>query len=174
MQTELAFGPGVGDLQRIALREVERIMKEARGDRTAAVRIAIGRAGELGFVTAEEAGRLAELADLGFAAASGRLQQADAHARSRELLDAMLAEGRASAAALAFAAGSSHAEPGPPAADGSPGVVFRKASSNWQDTLGGAGAVIGGVIGGGPSGAAFGAALGQVVGKIVDECIVEE
>ena len=170
---EAVFGPGIGDLQRVALQEVKRIMEEARGDRATAVRLTLQRARELDLVSDDEIGHLAELSDIGFAAARGRMEQADAHGRSRAILDAMLARGGASPVALAFAAGSSHAEVGPAQPGGTPEVVFRKASGNWQDTLGGAGAVIGSVIGG-RGGALLGAAIGQITGKIVDECVVDE
>ena len=72
---EAIFGPGVGDLQRVALQEVKRIMEEARGDRATAVRLALQRARELDLVSDDELGRLAELSDIGFAAARGRMEQ---------------------------------------------------------------------------------------------------
>lgn len=165
----VGVGVGVGDLEHAAVVETRRIMREAKGDRRRAVHLLLGRLVDLGLVTQDELPALAAMVDAGFDSTAGRTDDRSAYLEVRRQQDALLAGGRASPVALVFAsacAGSYEAVPD--GAEQQTGT-FAKKGSNWQETLTGAGAVIGSVLGG-PGGAAIGAAIGGVAGKIVDEC----
>jgi hypothetical protein len=171
MLTDARLGIGIGDLQQAAAAEARRIMDEAKGDRSRASVLILQRLHERGLVNEQDVKRLTGVAERGFAASSGQTHPAVAYKHARDTLNEMLADPDSSpvALALAGAAAGSYTPEVSGEGDGTT-VVMAKKGKNWQDTLTGAGAVIGGVLGG-SDGALLGATIGGVVGKVVDECI---
>lgn len=165
------IGFGVGDLQMAATREVRRIMREAKGDRNAAVKLVLKKLLDLGYITESDLKSLHRITELGFSSSAGKTSADKAYHEVRRIYDEMLAGGKSSRTALAFASASAGSYLGEEIVDGKPKIVAAKSARNWQDSLTAAGAVIGGAITGDERGAALGAAIGGVVGKVVDECI---
>lgn len=163
------IGVGVGDLQMAATREVRRIMRQAKGDRSAAVKLVLERVHELGYIKENDLKSLQRITELGFSSSAGKISADKAYSEVRRIYDEMLAGGKSSPTALVIASASAGSYLGEANVDGKPTIVAAKAGSNWQGTLAGAGAIIGGALGG-AAGAAIGGAIGGVAGKIVDEC----
>lgn len=171
-------GVGVPDLQRAALAEARRFMREAKGDRGVATRLVFDRLVELGWITAEERDVLVRMHQVGAPkavpakAAGVAAQRVPVAARAvlevQGMYDGLIARRGTSPVALALAAGAAGAFEADAGDDGTT-VVYAKSTRSYQGILGGAGAIIGGAIGGAP-GAAIGGAIGGVIGTIVDDC----
>jgi len=164
-------GIGVYEMQSAAAREVKRIMAEAKGDRLRADKIVLSKLHELTFITEAELQVLNHICELGHKATGGKDDAAKAYHEVKKAYEELMMKGNASPVALAYASGAvgSYISDDDGGGGGSTTVVYKKAGSNWQGTLSGAGGVIGGYFGG-SGGAALGAAVGSVVGKIIDEC----
>jgi hypothetical protein len=163
------IGVGVSDLQHAARAEIDRIIKETKGDELAQINLLIGRLRELDLVTDAEVGPLNRLSEIGYEAGAGKRNAGAAYLESRDLFNALLATGSASPVALVLASsavGSYSAAPDP---DGSGKVIYAKSNGGWEGRGAAAGAIIGGAIGG-VVGAAVGGAVGGLVGAAVDEC----
>lgn len=168
-------GAGIGDLQRAALAEARRIMREAKGDRAVATRLVYEELVRRGLISKDEGAALTAMHDLGQQGVSsktsekqqGRADHTAAYLQVSKMYDGMLADGGSGPVALALAAGAvgSYEVVENP---GGTGVVYAKSNRNYQAILGGAGAIIG--SGFGPLGGAIGGAIGGVVGTIVDDC----
>lgn len=170
---------GVPDLQRAALAEARRFMRQAKGDRGVATRLVFDRLVELGWITAEERDVLVRMYQVGapkpvkaVKAGGAAPQRVRVAARAvldvQGMYDGLIARGGTSAVALALAAGAAGSFEAEPGDDGTT-VVYAKSTRSYQGILGGAGAIIGGALGGAP-GAAIGGAIGGVIGTIVDDC----
>jgi hypothetical protein len=166
----VSVGVGVGDLQLAAGRELQRIMREAGGDRRKAVQLVLEKLRKLGLISEAELGSLSKVCQLDFDSAAGSMPPEKAYVEVRRIYDEMLAGGQASPTALALASASAGSYVSVEEVGGEPSVVFKKAGTNWQSTLAGAGALIGSALGG-PGGAAIGGAIGGVAGKVVDDCL---
>jgi hypothetical protein len=164
------MGVGVGDLQLAASHEVQRMMRKAGGDRQAVIPLVLERLCELELVSESELASLLKCAEIGIESAKGKVPPEKAYIEVQRVYGEMLASGKANPTALAIASSEAGSYVTIEDEDGQPTVVYKKASSNWQGTLAGAGALIGSAISG-PAGAAIGGAIGGVTGKIVDECI---
>lgn len=171
-----APGAGVADLQRAALAEARRMMRQAKGDRRVARKLVFERLRELGWISEKEQAVLDKMYEVGGVGspkqsaqlADGRTDAtADFH-KARRLYDQLLVSGDTGPVALVLAAGAAGSFEAVEGDDGT-ATVFAKSDRNYQGVLGGAGAVIGGAIGG-AAGAAIGGAIGSVVGTIVDDC----
>lgn len=172
-------GAGIADLQRAALAEARRMMREAKGDRRVARKLVFERLRELGWISEKERTLLDKMYEVGDG--SGKHDgkhdgepdgaRTDATAdflKARRLYDQLLVSGNAGPVALVLAAGAAGSFEAVEGDDGT-AMVLAKSNRNYQGVLGGAGAVIGGAIGGAP-GAAIGGAIGGVIGTIVDDC----
>ncbi|WP_154674291.1 hypothetical protein [Nakamurella lactea] len=169
---------GIPDLQRAALAEARRMMREAKGDRAAATTLMYDELERRGLITQVERETLGKMHQVGLRSASSKSSasndehdRADATAGYLEvsrMYDRMLADGGTGPVALALAAGAVGSYEVVENPDGVPGVVYAKSNRNYQAILGGAGAIIG--SGFGPLGGAIGGAVGGVIGTIVDDC----
>jgi hypothetical protein len=163
-----AIGVGASDLQHAVTAEVERILKQTKGDALAQSKLLIGMLRERSLITDSEVRVLNRLAKVGHEA--DKKDAKGAYLESRDMYNRLLASGEASPVALVIASsavGSYEIAPAKP--DGSGGVIFKKSSNDWQNR----GALIGGLVGAfyGPGGAALGAAIGGAVGHAVDKCL---
>ena len=165
----LAVGVGAGDLHHVARAEAGRILKRAKGDDLAIMKLLIQRLRDLDLVNDSEVATLTSLYKISIEASGGKKSAATAHHEARKVYSGLLATGDASPVALALASSSAGSYAGAESPDGAGNVVFAKSGSNWEGKLGVAGAVIGSVLGG-PAGATIGGALGGVLGGIVDDC----
>lgn len=162
-------GVGVTDLQRAALTESRRLMREAKGSRRVATGLAFARLSELGWISATERDVLSRMHEIGAQDdGPGRPVSTAAYLQVRGMYDELLTKGDTGPVALALAAGAVGSYEAVQGEDGET-VVYAKSSQNYQGLLGAAGAIIGGAIGG-AAGAAIGGAIGGVVGAVVDDC----
>lgn len=162
------IGVGVSDLQHALRAEIERIIKETKGDALAQTKLLNGRLRELNLITDKEVEVVNRLAEVGHEAGAAKGDAREAYVESRDLYNSLLASGEASPVALVIASSAVGSyemtlDPG-----GSGNVVFKKSGGDWE----GRGAVAGAIIGSawGPMGAAIGGAVGGLVGHAVDEC----
>jgi hypothetical protein len=167
-------GAGIPELQRAALAEARRIMRQAKGDRDAAVRLVYDELVRRELITEPERDMLTAMHDLGLQSASAKKGQQDGpvdatagYLQVSRMFDGMLAEGSTGPVALALASGAVGSYE-PVENPGGTGVIYAKNNRNYTAVLGGAGAIIG--AGFGPMGGAIGGAIGTVVGTIVDDC----
>jgi hypothetical protein len=168
VMTEFAptFGFGAGEVAQAALAESRRIMRSAKGDRREAGKLLLNKVRELGWINEAEQRSIQELLDLAATTDASGKKTTTAYFEARKVHHAMLAEGKAGPVALALASGAVGAfEP----VETPGGVIYKTNTHNYQQVLGGAGAMIGGALGGAP-GAAIGGAIGTVIGTIVDDC----
>jgi hypothetical protein len=168
MELDSVVGVGVSDLQHAARAEIDRILKETKGDELAQSKLLIARMRELNLITDAEVAAVSRLAEVGFEAGAGKRSAREAYFESRDLYNKLLAGGEASPVALVLASsavGSYSITENP---DGSGVVVFAKSGGNWEGRGAAAGAIIGSLWG--PGGAAVGGAVGGLVGAAVDSC----
>lgn len=169
----LTNGVGMADLQRTALAEARRYMREAKGDRVVATGLVLERLVELTWITAGERDVILKMFGVGrqpgpVAGIHGVPVAAEDHARVQRLYDGLITDGSTSDVALVLAGGIAGSFQVVTETDGTTSV-FLAAKKNYQAVLGGAGAIIGGALGGGV-GAALGGAIGGAIGYVVDDC----
>ncbi len=170
MEITPAIGVGAGDLEAAVRAEVERIVKETKGNALEQTKLLHHRLQELDLIRDGEVETLSRLAELSSEAASGKRSAQSAYFEARGLFNSMLAGNGSSAVALAIASGSVGSYTISENPDGSGTVIFAKSSGDW----GPRGAAIGALIGlaiGGPAGAGIGTVIGEGVGHAVDECL---
>jgi hypothetical protein len=163
------IGVGAGDFQHAVAAEVERILKETKGDVLAQHKLLDGMLRDRGLISHDEVEVISRLTELGHHAGAGKKGAHESYFESRDLYNKLLASGEASPLALVIASsavGSYEMTQGP---DGSGGVIFKKSSGDWESR----GTKIGGLIGAywGPGGAALGGLIGGAVGHAVDKCL---
>jgi hypothetical protein len=168
MELTPAIGVGASDIQHALRAELNRIVKETKGDAVAQSKLLLGMLHERDLVTDAEAEAVSRIAEIGHEAGAGRKGARDAYFETRDTYNRLLAGGGASPVALVLASsavGSYEVQDSP---DGSGTVVMAKTSGDWE----GRGAAIGGIIGAtwGPAGAALGGLVGGAVGHAVDKC----
>lgn len=156
----LPLGFSAGDLLEVTEREIQRLLKEAKGDQQQAVKLALGQLLEKGQITPYDAECLGLITDKVFALERGEYSGERAAADIGEIYYAMLADPRSSSAA---ASGAS--------------VVFAAARSKLDEpfvamTLMGMMAGLG--IGAAVGNPIAGAAIGGVVGALVSRCVPED
>jgi hypothetical protein len=170
MEISPMIGVGAGDFQHAVAAEVERILKETKGDVLAQHKLLTGMLHERGLITDKEVEVVSRLAEVGHEAGAGKKSAKEGYFESRDLYNTLLASGEASPLALVIASsavGSYEITEDP---DGSGGVIFAKTSGDWE----GRGTKIGGLVGayfGGVGGAALGGLIGGAVGHAVDKCL---
>lgn len=161
------IGVGVSDLQHAAQAEVERIIKETKGDPLAEMKLLLGMLRERNLINDKEVTALSQVATAGHQAGSGKKTAQAAYFEVRSLQNTLLATPGTSPVALTLASsavGSYTITQG----SGGGAVVFAKSNGGWEGRGAAAGAIIGSVWG--PLGGAVGGAVGGLVGHIVDEC----
>lgn len=163
----IGIGVGVRDLQSAANREVQRLLKESKGDRATAVAALLTHIHKLGYINDTDLKYLTTITHKGFQAAAGKTPAAQSYFEVRRIYDDMLASGSSSPAALAFASASVGSYETVTNEGSETTVVYKKSNRNWQDTLTAAGVAVGGAFGQ----PVLGGVIGGVAGKIVDECI---
>lgn len=163
------IGVGVGDLQIAAVRETQRIMREAGGDPQIAMELVLARLYNLDLISKSELRSLVRISGLGFDTEKGDTPPEVAYNEVRRIYHEMLAEGQASPTALALASGAAGSYFTVEDVDGQPTVVAKKASDSrkWTNRFGTLGAAVGAVWG--PAGAAIGTAIGYIVGGVLDD-----
>jgi hypothetical protein len=164
-----AIGVGVGDIQHAVRAEVERILKETKGDELAQTKVIHGMLRTRGLLTEAEVRTANKLAQIGIEAGKGKRDARAAYFESRDLYNGLLAKGDASPVILALASSAVGSFSITEGTDGSPGVVFKKSDGSWEKRGIGLGAAIGAIWG--PLGAGIGGAVGGAVGAAVDECL---
>jgi hypothetical protein len=162
------IGVGVSDLQHAARAEINRIIKETKGNELAQSKLLIGRLRSLGLLKDTDVKVVTRLAEIGHRAGAAKSDARDAYFESRELYNTLLAGGDASPVALVLASSAVGSYTIAKDPDGSGTVVFKKSSGDWEGRGAAAGAIIGSFWG--PGGAAIGGAVGGLVGHAVDEC----
>ena len=161
------IGVGVSDMQHAARAEVERIIKETKGDALAQIKLLIGKLHERQLINDKEVTALFQLAKAGHEAGAGKKSAQAAYFEARKLHNTLLASAGTSPVALVLASsavGSYSMTQGP---DGET-VVFKKSGGDWEGRGAAAGAIIGSLWG--TPGALIGGAVGGLVGHAVDEC----
>ena len=161
------IGVGVSDLQHAARAEVERIIKETKGDALAQTKILIGKLRERDLINDKEVKTLSQLAKAGHECAAGKKSAQAAYFEARELYNTLLASAGTSPVALVLASSAVGAYSITQGSDGKI-IVFKASTGGWEGRGAAAGAVIGSIWG--PLGAAVGGAVGGLVGHAVDEC----
>lgn len=156
----LSLGTSAGDFLEVTGREVQRLLKEARGDQQQAVKLALGQLLEKGQVTPYDAECLGLITDKVFALRSGEYTRERAASEIGEVYYAMLADPRSSSAAISGAS-----------------VVFTAAKSKLDDpfvalTL--VGMMVGLAVGAAVGNPIAGAAIGGIVGAVVSRCVPED
>jgi hypothetical protein len=170
MELTPTIGVGVSDLQHAIRAEVQRILKETKGDELAQTKLLNGMLRKRGLLTEPEVRTANKLAQIGIEAGKGKKDAKAAYFESRDLYNGLLAGGDASPVALVMASsavGSFSITEDP---DGSQGVVFKKAAGAWEQRGERLGALVGFRLGG-LGGAVIGGAIGGTVGEAVDECL---
>jgi hypothetical protein len=161
-------GLGVSDLQHAARAEVQRIIKETRGDELAQSKLLLGKLRERDLITDTEVDALSRIAEVGREAGGEKGSARQAYFESRDMLNTLVARGDASPVALVLASSAVGSYTVTEDRNGSGTVVVAKTSGSWEDRGKLAGALIGATWG--PAGAAIGGAVGGIVGAAVDEC----
>jgi hypothetical protein len=164
-----AVGVGVSDIQHAVRAEVERILKETKGDELAQTKLIHGMLRTRGLLTEADLRTVNKLAQIGIEAGQGKRDAKAAYFESRDLYNGLLARGDASPVALAMASSAVGSFSVTEGTDGSPGVVFKKSNGAWEKRGTAVGATVGAIWG--PLGAGIGAAVGGAVGAAVDECL---
>jgi hypothetical protein len=163
------IGVGVGDLQHAARAEVQRIVRETKGDELAQIKLLLRKLRQQDLITDPEVTALHRLSEVSHEAAAERASAQEAYFESRKVLNSMLTSGEASPVALALASSAVGSYSISEKPDGSGVVVLAKKAGSWEER----GRTVGALIGArwGTDGAAVGAAIGGVVGAAVDECV---
>jgi outer membrane protein with glycine zipper len=167
MELAPMIGVGASDLQHALRAEVDRIVRETKGNALAQSKLLIGMLRERNLINDKEVAALNNLAEAGHEAGAGRIAAKAAYFASRDLYNKLLASPGASPVALALASsavGSYSITQG----SGGDTVIFAKSGGDWEGRGAAAGAVIGSLWG--PAGAAVGGVIGGLVGHAVDEC----
>ena len=170
MELVPAIGVGASDLQHVVRAEVQRIVKQTKGNEIAQCKLLLGMVQERGLVTAEEVKVLQRQAEVGIRAGAAKTGNANkAYFESRDLYNSLLTRPGSSPAALAIASAAVGSYSTAEDSGGSGTVVYAKNNGAWEQR----GAIVGAAIGGiwGSDGAAVGAAVGGAVGEAVDECL---
>jgi hypothetical protein len=161
------IGVGVTDLQNAARAEVERIIKETKGDVLAQMKLLIGKLRERELINDTEVTALSQMAEAGHAAGAGKKSAQAAYFEVRELHNTLLANAGTSPIALVLASSAVGSYSITQGSDGGT-VVFKKSGGGWEGRGAAAGAIIGSIWG--PLGGAVGGAVGGLVGAAVDQC----
>jgi hypothetical protein len=141
-----AIGVGVSDLQQAVRAEVDRISKETKGDELAQCKLLFGMLRERDLLTDTEVTAIFRLAEVGHEVGAGKTSARDPYFESRDMYNKLLADGKASPAALVLASsavGSYSINEDP---DRSGVVIFLKNGGIWAARGAAAGAQIGSVI----------------------------
>jgi hypothetical protein len=168
MEMNSLMGIGAGDLQHAMRAEVDRILKETKGDALAQTKLLHHRLRELELIEDHELETLSRLAELASESARGERSAQAAHLEARDLYNRMLASRSPSPVAVAIASSSVGSYTVTESPDGAGTVVYAKSNGEWEHRGAAAGAVIGSLWG--PGGAAVGGAIGGLVGAAVDHC----
>jgi hypothetical protein len=166
------IGVGAGDLQHAIRAEIDRIVKETKGDELAQSKLLLGMLRKRDLITDTEVEAISRIAEVGHEAGAGKKganKAKDAYFESRGILNTLLASGDASPVALVLASSAVGSYSMTEDRDGSGTVVMAKTSGDWEGRGAAAGALIGSFWG--PAGAAIGGLVGGGVGHAVDECI---
>jgi len=161
------IGVGVSDLQHAALAEVERIIKETKGDALAQMKLLLGMLRERNLINDKEVTALSQAATAGHEAGAGKKSPQAAYFEVRKLHNKLLASPGTSPVALTLASSAVGSYSITQGSDGET-VVIKKSSGGWEGRGAAAGAIIGSIWG--PLGGAVGGAVGGLVGHVVDEC----
>jgi hypothetical protein len=165
-----AIGVGVSDLQQAVRAEVDRISKETKGDELAQCKLLFGMLRERDLLTETEVTAMSRLAEVVHEVGAGKTSARDAYFESRDVYTKLLADGKASPAALVLASsavGSYSIKEDP---DGSGVVIFLANNGTWASRGAALGEAIGFAIGG-ATGALIGGEIGGAIGAAVDECL---
>jgi len=160
------IGVGASDLQHAVRAEVQRIIRETKGDAVAATKVLLGMLHERHLINDKEVKALSQLATAGHEAGSGKKSAQAAYFEARKVLDTMLASTGTSPVALVLASSAVGSYSITQGSDGK--TAFAKSGGTWEERGAAAGALIGSVWG--PGGAAIGGAVGGLIGAAVDEC----
>ena len=161
------IGVGVSDLQHAVRAEIQRIIKETKGDALAQTKLLIRMLRERDLINEKEVKTLSQIAEAGHKSAAGKKSAHAAYFEVRELYNKLLASPGTSPVALVLASSAVGSYSTTQGSDGKT-VVFKASSGGWEGRGAAAGAVIGSIWG--PLGAAVGGAVGGLVGHAVDEC----
>jgi hypothetical protein len=167
MELVPTIGVGVSDLQHAVRAEVERIIKETKGDALAQSKLLIRMLRERNLINDKEVKTLSQIAEAGHKSAAGKKSAHAAYFEVRELYNMLLASPGTSPVALVLASSAVGSYSTTQGSDGKT-VVFKASTGGWEGRGAAAGAVIGSIWG--PLGAAVGGAVGGLVGHAVDEC----
>jgi hypothetical protein len=169
------MGRAAGDMLQTVRREVRSVLREARGDRFQAMRTGLSRLRTDGWISGRDVDRLRTLVEIIELTADRPRFPRDAVDKIRETHQAIVADSRSSAAALAIGSLVNNlVTPTEPIGDADDGVAYRVAQGHVE---GGAAVITGAMIGagvggevGGLVGAGLGALIGGVVGAVAGEC----
>ena len=161
-------GVGIGDMMEAMREEIERIIKETKGNPLAETKLLYRRLHEMGLLEEREVETLSKLAQHSFEANAGKKSAQEAYFHARASYNGMIASGKATPLALVLASSSVGSYTVSANPDGSGTVVYAKSGSDWEHRGAAAGAIIGGIWG--PEGALVGGAIGGLVGAAVDHC----
>jgi hypothetical protein len=166
MELVPSIGVGVSDLQNAVRAEVDRIIKETKGDPLAQMKLLIGMLSERNLINEKEVRVLSQMAEAGHAAGTGTKSAQAAYFETRELHNALLASAGTSPVALVLASSAIGSYSITEGSDGT--VVIAMSRGGWAGRGAAAGAAIGSIWG--PEGALVGGAVGGLVGAIADRC----
>jgi len=164
-----AIGVGGSDLHQAVRAEVDRISKETKGDELAQCKLLFGMLRERDLLTDTEVTAMSRLAEVSHEVGAGKTSARDAYFESRDTYCKLLADGKASPAALVLASSAVGSYSITEDPDGSGVVIFLANSGSWASR----GAAIGEAIGlaiGGATGALIGGEVGGAIGAVVDKC----
>lgn len=159
--------PGMADLEHATRVEVERIVKESRGDRITQIRLLLEGLAHRGIIDPEEVTPLSDVLASSFGAHLGKVEIDDALKQARAELGSVL--GRRSSTQVAVTLLSSTVSSLQSLKEaGRPIAALAANQHRYREICGIAGAAIGGAFP--PAGGAIGAAVGSLIGEIVDDC----
>ncbi len=154
--------------------EMARLLKDAHGDRTRAMELALKGLLDDELVSKSELEILTQMLRVGDEAAGGKRDPQEAYIEVRRLQYKAMAAPRPSPAALGLASTMADSYVSiVDYGDGSSSVVFAKKAGRYEELGGLIGTAIGGKFGG-TAGAYVGGKIGSAVGGAVDDCLSDD
>lgn len=165
----IEFNKPVGDLDLAVQWEISHLMRKAKGDRTAAIKLALGMLVERDIISTDELRQIEQVIDVGEECGHGKVTAESAYIRVRRIHYELLRSPNPSPVAVQFASTAAGSYISVDESGDEPKVVYAKSNRSWQDTGQAVGTAVGSIWGAG--GALIGGAIGGAVGKAVDECL---
>jgi hypothetical protein len=131
MELVPTIGVGVSDLQHAVRAEVERIIKETKGDALAQSKLLIRMLRERNLINDKEVKTLSQIAEAGHKSAAGKKSAHAAYFEVRELYNMLLASPGTSPVALVLASSAVGSYSTTQGSDGKT-VVFKASTGGWE------------------------------------------